>query len=71
MMDVALPRGFKVGDRVRWINALSSDYTKAEGTIVRVVPVTSVPEFTLYDIRFEFGNRTVLGSHVELADRSG
>ena len=70
MIGVPMPQSFIVGDRVRWSKAFSSDYKNAEGTIVRIVPVRAMPEFTLYDIRFEFGMHTLLASQIEPAHMS-
>jgi hypothetical protein len=63
----SMTRSFTVGDRVRWSTAFSSDYKNAEGTIIRIVPVSAMPQFTLYDIRFEFGKHTLLASQIEPA----
>jgi hypothetical protein len=48
--SVSMAQSFTLGDRVRWSKAFSSDYKSAEGTIVGIVPIRAMPEFTLYDI---------------------
>jgi hypothetical protein len=60
---------FKVGDHVRWTKALSSsEYKNAVGTVEAVIPNdTGVEEFTLYDIKFAFGIRTLYGTQIETA----
>jgi hypothetical protein len=68
--DFEVAQSFTLGDRVRWSKAFSSDYKNAEGTIVRIVPIRAMPEFTLYDIRFKFGMHTLLASQIEPAQLS-
>ena len=62
----AMPQTFNVGDRVRWINAPLPKYQNAEGIIVKILPSAALPDFTLYDVRFEFGTRSLLGNAIEL-----
>jgi hypothetical protein len=60
---------FQVGDHVRWVNAVSSlEYKNAVGTVEFMIPNdTGVEEFTMYDIQFEFGTRTLYGTQLETA----
>jgi hypothetical protein len=60
---------FKVGDHVRWINAVSIPELKnAVGVVESVIPNdTQVDEFTMYEIEFEFGPRTLYGTQIRAA----
>jgi hypothetical protein len=74
---------FKVGDQVRWVNAVfPPEYKNAVGTIVFIVPSDTDIEqftmygeqftmygeqFTMYDIKFLFGTRTLYSTHIETA----
>jgi len=60
---------FKVGDNVRWTKAVaSSEYKNAVGTVESVIPNdTGVEEFTLYDVKFPFGTRTLYATQIEIA----
>lgn len=54
---------FKVGSRVVWKETALHEINI--GTVVRVVPCDSeLPEFTLYDVKFGFGVRTLHGSEL-------
>ncbi len=62
-----LPMLFKVGDQVRWRHAVSELKAKnALGTITAVIPnETGVDDFTLYEIKFDFGAFTLYGGQIE------
>lgn len=63
-----MPVLFKVGDRVRWRHAVRDSYAKnALGIITSLIPnETGVDEFTLYEIKFDFGTFTLYGTQIEL-----
>jgi hypothetical protein len=65
------PTIYSVGDRVRWSKAQFHKYQGAEGIIIRIVHITALPEFTLYDVRFEFGTHTLLAEQIELVKKPG
>jgi hypothetical protein len=55
----------KVGDLIRWAHDYEECLTYAIGTIIAVIPSdNNLKEFTMYDIVFEFGLRTLYGSHI-------
>ena len=58
---------FKVGDQVRWRNAVPELKAKdALGTITAVIPnETGVEDLTLYEIKFDFGAFTLYGTQIE------
>lgn len=62
-----MPILFKVGDRVRWRHAVHESNAKnALGVITSVIPnETGVDEFTLYEIKFDFGTFTLYGAQIE------
>jgi hypothetical protein len=62
-----MPMEFKVGDRVRWRNAIrESTARNALGTITAVLPnETGVDDFTLYEITFDFGTFIIYGAQIE------
>jgi hypothetical protein len=62
-----MPMEFKVGDQVRWLHAVpDSTARNALGTITAVVPnETGVDDFTLYEVKFEFGVFTLYGAQIE------
>ena len=62
-----MPMVFKVGDQVRWRHAIrESTARNALGTITAVIPnETGVDDFTLYEIKFDFGVFTVYGAQIE------
>jgi hypothetical protein len=59
--------GFKVGDHVRWVKAaFSPEYKNAVGIVESGIPSdTDAEGFTMYDIKFEFGKRTLYGTQIE------
>ena len=59
---------FKTGDRVRWSKGTLPEYQNAEGTVTAILETTDdLPEFTLYEIEFEFGKRTLYRTQIEPA----
>ena len=58
---------FVVGDRIRWQHAVPESNAKnALGIITAVIPnETGVDEFTLYEIKFNFGTFTLYGAQIE------
>lgn len=61
------PMVFKVGDQVRWRHAVRDPTARnALGTITAVIPnETGVDDFTLYEIRFDFGAFTLYAAQIE------
>jgi hypothetical protein len=59
--------GFKVGDQVRWVRAVSlPQYKNAVGTVELIIPDdTDIEDFTRYDIKFPFGTHTLYGTQIE------
>jgi hypothetical protein len=59
---------FKVGDRVRWVRAVSSPERKNfVGTIASVIADDiHVDEFTMYEVKFQFGVATLYGTQIEV-----
>jgi len=57
---------FKVGDYVRWAAAESeSRYKNCVGTITAVIPNDkNLDAFAMYDVRFDFGDRTLYGTQL-------
>ena len=56
----------KIGDRVRWLRAVP-DATKMDniGIVTAVIPNdNNVDEFTLYDIKFDYGIYTLYGTQL-------
>ena len=62
---------FVVGDRVRWRHAVpESNARNALGIVTTVIPnETGVDEFTLYEIKFDFGTFTLYGAQIEVVPR--
>ena len=60
---------FKVGDHVRWVSAVSvPEYKNAVGVVESVIPNdTQVDEFTMYEIKFKFGLRTLYATQIRAA----
>jgi hypothetical protein len=60
---------FLVGDKVRWVSAVSvPEYKNAVGVVESVIPNdTQVDEFTMYEIEFKFGPRTLYGTQIRTA----
>ena len=61
---------FKIGDRVRWIRAVSlPEFQDAVGIVESVLPNdTNFDEFNMYDISFPFGKHTLYGTQITTAD---
>lgn len=59
-----------VGDKVRWVRAvLGSQYSNAVGVVVLVIPDDRHSrEFSMYEVQFSFGLRTLYGTQIEAAD---
>jgi hypothetical protein len=62
-----MPMLYKIGEQVRWRNAVPESKVKnALGTITAVIPnETGVDDFTLYEINFDFGAFTLYGGQIE------
>lgn len=60
---------FKIGDRVRWGRAVPDPNLKdLTGVIVAIIPSDmDLPQFTMYDIKFDFGIYTLYGTQIRLA----
>src|SRR5262245_34813704 len=58
---------FQIGDRVRWSNE-KSGYSGSVGIVVNVVlyDEQNLQDFNLYDVKFDFGALTLLGSELTL-----
>jgi hypothetical protein len=62
---------FKIGDRVQWVRAVP-DATKQDniGIVTAVIPDDkNRDEFTLYDIKFDFGLYTLYGTQLRACER--
>lgn len=60
--------GCSVGDRVRWTNAIAMEYGHPVGIILSIVLANAdFPQFTLYEVEFVFGTRSLYGTQIELA----
>ena len=61
---------FRKGDRVRWCRVDSDpSETEAQGTIVAVITSDADrPEFTMYDVEFDFGVVTLYGTQISPSD---
>jgi hypothetical protein len=62
---------FRIGQKVRWVRAVSvPEYRNVVGMIVAVVPDGGhSPEFSMYDVQFPFGTRTLYGTQIEADTR--
>ena len=58
---------FHVGDHVRWVRAVASpECRNAIGVILAIVPDDrNSREFSIYEVRFTFGTRTLYGTQIE------
>ena len=63
---------FKVGDQVRWRHGVPELKAKnALGIVTAVISnETGVEEFTLYEIKFDFGAFALYGSQIEKEPQS-
>ena len=67
---VANDRLFDSGQKVRWVRAVSvPEYRSVVGMVVTVIPDDRHSrEFSMYDVQFPFGMRTLYGTQIEAAD---
>jgi hypothetical protein len=58
-----------VGDRVRWAHA-TSDPNKVDVSGIVMAVIASdfgLDDFTMYDVKFDFGTSTLYGTQIEAA----
>jgi hypothetical protein len=67
---VANERLFTIGERVRWVRAVSGpEYRNVIGMVVAVIPDDrNSRQFSMYDVQFSFGLRTLYGTQIEAVE---
>ena len=63
---------FNIGDTVLWVRACSIDQQRPMvGRVLTVIASESaLEEFTMYDVKFEFGTFTLYGTQLTAAPKS-
>jgi len=62
---------FRVGDNVRWVRAVSApEYRNIVGIVIAVIPDEhNSPDFSMYEVQFSFGTRTLYGTQIEASTK--